>query len=167
MFSNWCWRSCGAHNHTHIYWQCPTQRLLWSKVFNAFKEMFKQKTYCCITRNSNASKYLPNILPSATLKCLKLKLNHAPIYNIWIQKVWALYQMEQITYPLSFFQKRQSPVLSILIQRTLIHFTYTLATYSLVLVCNSYLLVLLHIRHHFFYYYLILIIYSYLPLSGY
>lgn len=92
-FSNWCWRSCGAHNHTHICWQCPTLRLLWSKVFNAFREMFKQKTYCCITRSSSASKYLLNILPSATLKHLTirwLKLDHAPIYNIWIHKVWAL-----------------------------------------------------------------------------
>ena len=47
-----------------------------------------------------ARKYLLNILFTAALKCITIKWlkPDPPTYNFWIQKVWALYKMEQITY---------------------------------------------------------------------
>uniref|UniRef100_A0A3Q3M8I3 Uncharacterized protein n=1 Tax=Labrus bergylta TaxID=56723 RepID=A0A3Q3M8I3_9LABR len=72
--------------------------------------------------NGRAKKYLFNILFTAALKCITirwLKLD-APSYNIWIQKVWDIYQMEQITYQLRLkketFTTRWRLVLALLMQ---------------------------------------------------
>ena len=72
--------------------------------------------------DGRAKKYLLNILLTAALKCITIKWlkPDPPTYNIWIQKVWDIYQMEQITYSLrlqkSIFTKRWGPVSALLIQ---------------------------------------------------
>ena len=62
-----------------------------------------------------ANEYLLNTLLTAALKCITIKWLKPgpPTYNIWTQKVWDIYQMEQITYSLrlqrSIFTKRWAP----------------------------------------------------------
>lgn len=68
-----------------------------------------------------AQKHLLNILLAAALKCITTRWlkPDPPTYNLWIQNVWDLYQMEQITHSLrlqrSTFTKR-CPVMTLLIQ---------------------------------------------------
>lgn len=44
--------------------------------------------------------YLLQILLGAAIKCITIRWlkPDPPTYNIWIQKVWDLYEMEEITY---------------------------------------------------------------------
>ena len=46
-----------------------------------------------------SKKYLLGILLTVALKCITSKWMNPdpPTYNLWIQKVWDVYQMEQIT----------------------------------------------------------------------
>lgn len=61
--------------------------------------------------------YLLQILLGAVSRWLKLE---PPTYNMWLIKVWELYEMEQITYAITLqrptFIKRWSPVMSLLTQ---------------------------------------------------
>lgn len=72
--------------------------------------------------DGRAKKYLLNILIRVALKCITIGLlkPDPPTYNTLIQKVWDVYQMEQITDPLrhqkATFAKRWSPVMALLIQ---------------------------------------------------
>uniref|UniRef100_A0AAR2JPC0 Uncharacterized protein n=1 Tax=Pygocentrus nattereri TaxID=42514 RepID=A0AAR2JPC0_PYGNA len=58
------------------------------------------------------------------LKCITIKWMNPdpPTYNLWIQKVWDIYQMEQITYLVriqkDIFIKIWSPVRDLLMQTT-------------------------------------------------
>ena len=69
-----------------------------------------------------SEKYLLGILLTVALKCNTIKRMNPdpPTYNLWIQKVWDVYQMEQITYLLRIqkdtFTKRWSPVIDLLMQ---------------------------------------------------
>ena len=134
--SNLCWRNCWtrAANHTHIYifWLCPKLNIYWREVFDALKEIFQQDiaqdpTVALLVAmpeglDGRTKKYLLNILLTAALKCITIKWlkPDPPTYNIWTQKVWDIYQMEQITYSLrlqkSIFPKRCGPVSALLIQ---------------------------------------------------
>lgn len=110
--SSSCWRNCGAHtaNHTHIFWFCPKLKIFWGEVFDALKEVFQQDiprdpavALLGVTPkglDGRSKKYLLNILLTAALKCITIRWLKPtpPSYNIWIQKVWDLYQMEYITY---------------------------------------------------------------------
>uniref|UniRef100_A0A667YTZ3 Secreted protein n=1 Tax=Myripristis murdjan TaxID=586833 RepID=A0A667YTZ3_9TELE len=70
-------------------------------------------------------KYLLRILLTAVLKCITVRWlkPDPPSYNGWIQKIWDIYQMEQITYSLrlqkSVFIKRWKPLL--LLQESVHH----------------------------------------------
>lgn len=66
--------------------------------------------------------YLLQINLGAAIKCIKIGcLKPEPLsYNIWIQKVWELYEMEQITYAIRLqkpkFIKRWSPAMTLIMQ---------------------------------------------------
>ena len=135
--SSSCWRNCGAHsaNHTHIFWSCPKLRVYWKEVFDALEVVFqlnipREPTVALLGMIpegvvGRAKKYLFNILITAALKSITIRWlkPDPPTYNIWIQKLWDLYQMEQITYTLrlqrSLFVGRWSPVVPLLMQWSL------------------------------------------------
>lgn len=94
-----------------------------------------------------------------------------PSYNAWIQKVWELYQMKQITYPLrlqkTIFLKRWSPVMPLILQlwailnsanyrrtRTLfssfLHFIFYLFIYIFFLLINWFIFIYLLIYNHYY-----------------
>ena len=132
--SNRCWRECGAHigNHTHIFWNCPKLRLFWRRISEALTEVFGQN----FTEDpmvmllgvvpegieGRAKTYLLHILLTAAIKCITIKWlkPDPPTYNMWVDKVWEIHQMEQITYALrlrsDLFIARWNPVMPILIQ---------------------------------------------------
>lgn len=132
--SDRCWRNCSTliGNHTHIFWSCPKLKAFWEEVFKALIEIFHQPLpkdpkvalLGVIPEGieGRAKRYLLQILLTAALKCITIKwLNlDPPTYSMWIQKVWEIYQMEQITYSLRLqkdaFIKRWSPVMPILMQ---------------------------------------------------
>lgn len=68
-----------------------------------------------VSMQGRAKSYLLNILFTAALKCITIKWMQVepPCYNVWVQKVRELYQMEKITYSLrlqkSVFSLRWSP----------------------------------------------------------
>lgn len=129
-----CWRNCGTENanHTHIFLLCPKLSLFWKDVFDALREVFKRDIpHTPIITLLGAIpegiegrdvKYLLNILLTAALKCITIRWlkPDPPTYNVWIQKIWDIYQMEQITYSLRLqkpiFIKRWKPVIALLIQ---------------------------------------------------
>lgn len=132
--SSSCWRNCGAQiaTHTHIFWSCPKLRDYWREVFDALEVIFQQNilrepTVALLGMTpegleGRAKKYLLNILLTAALKSITIRWlkPDPPTYNIWIQKVWDLYHMEQITYTLrlqrSLFVVRWTPVMPLLLQ---------------------------------------------------
>ncbi|KAF3844501.1 hypothetical protein F7725_007664 [Dissostichus mawsoni] len=66
--------------------------------------------------------YLLRILLTVALKCITIKWlkPEPPTYNCWIQRVWDIHHMEQITYLLrlqkNILIKRWAPVMHLLIQ---------------------------------------------------
>uniref|UniRef100_A0A673AVP9 Uncharacterized protein n=1 Tax=Sphaeramia orbicularis TaxID=375764 RepID=A0A673AVP9_9TELE len=66
-----------------------------------------------------ADKYTLNILFTAALKSITIRWMkpEPPSYTTWVQKVWDIYQMEQITFLLKLqkttFTKRWEPMLPI------------------------------------------------------
>lgn len=132
--SSSCWRNCEIHisNHTHIFWLCSKLSAFWREVFDTLKEVFQQDIpqdpivallgLIPEGLDGMAKKYLLNILLTAALKCITIRWlkPDPPAYNTRIQKVWDLYQMEEMTYSLrlqkSIFTKRWSPVMALLIQ---------------------------------------------------
>lgn len=131
---NSCWRNCGTENanHTHIFWLCPKLNPFWKDVFDALREVFKRNIpqTPIITLlgaipeglEGRDVKYLLNILLTAALKCITIRWlkPDPPTYNVWIQKIWDIYQMEQITYSLRLqkpiFIKRWKPVIALITQ---------------------------------------------------
>ena len=76
-----------------------------------------------LPENTNRDEaYLLQILLVAALKCITIRwLNlDPPSYNVWIQKVLELYEMEKITHALRLqkpkFIKRWTPVMPLLLQ---------------------------------------------------
>lgn len=132
--SNSCWRDCGTDisNHTHVFWSCLKLFTFWKDVFDALQHVFQQDIPQDLAvavlgvipngLDGRAKKYLLNILVTAALKCITIRWMKPdpPTYNIWIQKVWDIYQMEQITFALrlqkSMFNERWRPALFLLIQ---------------------------------------------------
>lgn len=122
-----CWRNCGSAvpNHTHIFWSCPILQNYWDEVYKAINQIFqedipKDATVALlgimpVSVQGHAKSYLLNILFTAALKCITIKWMQVepPCYNVWVQKVRELYQMEKITYSLrlqkSVFSLRWSP----------------------------------------------------------
>lgn len=133
-YPNKCWRNCSTQigNHTHIFWSCPKLRSFWDEVFELLKELFhynftkdpKVALLGVVPEGieGRANKYIFQILLSAALKCITIKWlkPDPPTYNMWVGKIWEIYQMEQITYSLRLqkdtFTKRWSPLMAILIQ---------------------------------------------------
>lgn len=129
-----CWRDCGTNipNHTHVFWSCPKLSIFWKDVFDALRQVFQQDIpqdlavavlgVIPIGLDRRAKKYLLNILLTAALKCITIRWMKPdpPTYNIWIQKVWDIYQMERITYILRLqepiFTERWRPALVLLMQ---------------------------------------------------
>ncbi len=129
-----CWRNCGKDNanHTHIFWLCPKLSLFWKEVFDALKAVFKQDipqspTIALLGAipmgiDRKDENDLINILLTAALKYITIKWlkPDPPTHNVWTQKVWDIYQMEQFTYLLRLqkpiFIKRWTPVMTLLIQ---------------------------------------------------
>ena len=111
-YSNICWRNCGTQigNHTHIFWTCTKLSTFWTEIFEALKIIFRQNLIedariallGIIPEgfDGRAKKYLLQILTTAAIKCITVKWlkPDPPTYNMWTEKVWEIYQMEQITY---------------------------------------------------------------------
>ena len=132
--SDKCWRNCGPQNgnHTHIFWSCPKLSIFWNEVLDALREIFHQNIpndprvvlLGSIPEGfeGRAKIYLLQILLGAAIKCITIRWlkPEPPTYNIWLKKVWELYEMEQITYAIRLqrpiFIKRWSPVMSLLMQ---------------------------------------------------
>ena len=132
--SNKCWRNCGTHigNHNHIFWTCPKLKTFWEEVFRALEDVFDQN----FTKDpkmallgaipegidGRAKKYLLQILFTAAIKCITIMWlkPEPPTYNLWIEKVWEIYHIEQITYSLRLqkdtFVKRWSPAMIVLVR---------------------------------------------------
>lgn len=122
-----CWRNCGSAvpNHTHIFWSCPILQNYWDEVYKAINQIFqevipKDATVALLgimpaSVQGLAKSYLLNVLFTAALKCITIKWMQVepPFYNVWVQKVRELYQMEKITYSLrlqkSVFSLRWGP----------------------------------------------------------
>ena len=118
--------------HIHIFWTWPKLSAYWREVFEALEFVFQQNiprepTVALLGMipeglEGRAKKYLLNVLLTAALKSITIRWlkSDPPTYNIWIQKVWDLYQMEQITYTLRLqrpiFAGRWSPVMPLLMQ---------------------------------------------------
>uniref|UniRef100_A0A672YVJ1 Uncharacterized protein n=1 Tax=Sphaeramia orbicularis TaxID=375764 RepID=A0A672YVJ1_9TELE len=90
--------------------------------------------------DGKADKYLLNILFTAALKSITISWMKAepPSYNTWIQKVWDIYQMEQITYWLrlqkTIFTKRREPILK---KKTVEQYNKEEAVFSPLSLCTS------------------------------
>lgn len=133
--SNKCWRGCGAYigNHTHIFWTCPKLRLFWREISEALGEVFGQN----IPEDpiimllgglpegfeGRAKIYLLHVLLTAAIKCITIKWlkPEPPTFSMWVEKVWDIHQMEQITYALrlqpDIFNKRWSPIMPLLMRQ--------------------------------------------------
>lgn len=129
-----CWRNCGTQdaNHTHIFWDCPKLSVFWEVIFEALKVIFRRnvpKTLLVAILgvipdglDRKDDRYLLRILLTAALKCITIRWLKPgpPTYNTWIQKVWDIHLMEEITYTLRLQKTvvniRWSPVIRLLFQ---------------------------------------------------
>ncbi len=134
--TNKCWRNCGDYigNHLHIFWSCSKLQQFWGEVYQALREVFHAdipqdpqtallglKPKGEITEGRTAT-YLLQIMLTAALKCVTINWlkTEPPTYNQWIQRIWEIHMMEQITYSLrleqNIFVKRWNPIMKLLIQ---------------------------------------------------
>ena len=134
--TNKCWRNCGDYigNHLHIFWSCSKLQQFWEEVYQALKEVFHvdipQDPQIALLGlkpkgeiiEGRAATYLLQIMLTAALKCITINWlkTDPPTYNQWIQRIWEIHVMEQITYSLrlkkNIFVKRWSPIMKLLIQ---------------------------------------------------